>query len=342
VHGREKRVLLREYLDQGWNKAALAQKLGISRRTIYHWIATGQLDRDLDQDSVRYQQRPMVPRKIDEYRWIIHTRLDEYPALSAVRIHEEIRSAGYDGGYTQVREYVKAVRPRAAPEPMVRFETPPGHQAQVDFAHFRLPWGRRWALVFVLSYSRLLWVRFFPRQDMRALTSGLEQAFGAIGGVPKEILFDQMRAVAVADRRQDGGPLVENAEFVRFANHWGFRARLCRPYRAKTKGKVERPIRYLRESFFYGRRFVSDADLDAELMRWLDATANVRTHRTTGQKPIERFQRDEKALLSPLAATPYRSLVLPPEREAARTPIPTIEVQRRPLKVYGQLVGERA
>ncbi len=136
---------------------------------------------------------------------------------------------------------------------MIRFETPPGRQAQVDFAHFRLPWGRRYALLVVLSYSRHLWVRFYRRQDMRTLFEGLEAAFRFFGGVPQEILFDQMRSVIVEDRRTDGGGLVENIEFLRFAHHWGFRPRACRPYRAKTKGKVERPIRYVRQSFFYGR-----------------------------------------------------------------------------------------
>jgi transposase len=117
---------------------------------------------------------------------------------------------------------------------LVRFETPPGLQAQVDFAHFRLPWGRRWALLVVLGYSRLLWLRFFRRQTMETLFEGLEQAFAYFEGVPKELLFDQMRSVIVNDERLRGGALVENAEFVRFANHWKFCARACRAYRAKT------------------------------------------------------------------------------------------------------------
>ena len=112
MYGREKRVLLREYLEQGLTKTALAVKLGLSRRTIHHWIGTGQLDRE-------------------------------------------------------------------------RFETPPGHQAQVDFAHFRFPWGRRWALLLVLGFSRLLWLRFFERQDMRTLFEGLEEALRFLGGVPQ-------------------------------------------------------------------------------------------------------------------------------------------------------------
>ena len=116
-----------------------------------------------------------MARKIDPYRGIIDTRLQAFPLLSAVRLHEEIRAAGYMGGYTQVKEYVRQVRP-VVDDPVVRFETPPGLQAQVDFAHFRLPWGRRWALLVVLGYSRLLWLRFFRRQTMETLFAGLEQA----------------------------------------------------------------------------------------------------------------------------------------------------------------------
>ena len=157
---------------------------------------------------VRYKKRPSTPRKIDPYCGIIHSRLEAFPELSAERVYRELRAAGYEGGYTQVTEYVRKVRPRPAPDPVVRFETPPGHQAQVDFAHFRFPWGRRWALLLVLGFSRLLWLRFFERQDMRTLFEGLEEAFRFLDGVPKEILFDQMRSVIVEDRRWEGGPLV--------------------------------------------------------------------------------------------------------------------------------------
>ena len=106
----------------------------------------------------------------------------------------------------------------------------------MDFATFTLPWGRRYALVMVLSHSRLLWLRFYRRQTMAVLIEGLESAFGWFGGVPQELLFDQMRAVVLSDGRAGGGELVLNADFLRFAAHWGFRTRACRPYRAQTKG----------------------------------------------------------------------------------------------------------
>jgi transposase len=338
MYGREQRVLLRHYLERGLSKAEIARELGVSRRTLYHWIEGGQLDRDLDSATVQYTPRPAVPCKMDAFRPIMDTRLAEFPRLTATRLFEEIRDAGYAGGYTQVKEYVRRVRPAPVPDPVVRFETPPGRQAQVDFAEFRLPWGKRYALLVVLGYSRLMWLQFCTRQTMAVLMSGLEEAFASFGGVPAELLFDQMKSVIIEDEREIGGKLLENAEFMRFAAHWDFRIRACRPYRAKTKGKVERPIRYVRESFFYGRHFLNDADLNAQARSWLERTANVRTHRTTAEVPRVRFERDERVLLKPLALRPYRSLVLAATSSAASKPsYPALTVERRPLAWYDRL-----
>jgi transposase len=344
VIGWEDRVLFRHYLDEGMTKTAIAERLGISRRTVSRWITKGELDRDPDEPP-RYKARPAVPRKLDAYRSIIAARLEEYPKLSSVRLLEEIRAAGYEGGYTQLKEYVRQVRPRPPEDPVVRFETAPGRQAQVDFADFLFPWGRRYALMVVLGYSRLLWARFFKQKDMRALLEGLEAAFAYFGGVPQELLFDQMRSVITKDGRLNGEKLVTNAEFVRFAAHYDFRVRACRPYRARTKGKVERPISYLRDNFVYGRDLLNDGDLDAQLGRWLERTANVRVHATLKEQPVLRFERDERTLLQPLPARPYHSLVL--DRRPRRSgdtqiyapTVPALAVERRPLSHYAELVG---
>ena len=174
----------------------------------------------------------------------------------------------------------------------------------MDFARFRFDWGIRYALLVVLGYSRLLWCRFYPRQDMRTLVSGLEEAFLAFGGVPQELLFDQMKAVITRDLRLEGGALVRNAEFLRFARHWGFTPRACRPYRAQTKGKVERPVRYVRGNLVYGRDFLHDADLDHQTRHWLDRVANVRVHATTQERPRVRFDRDERLAPAAVGAAP--------------------------------------
>ena len=317
MFGRETRMLLRHYLEQGTSKSALARQLGVSRDTIHRWIRDGDLDRDLEAEPV------------------------QYGPLSAVRLLDEIRAAGYTGGYSQLKAFVQRVRPTPPPEPVIRFETPAGRQAQVDFARFRFAWGVRYALLVVLGYSRLLWCRFYARQDMAALMDGLEDAFLAFGGVPQELLFDQMKAVITRDLRLEGGALVRNAEFLRFAHHWGFTPRACRPYRAQTKGKVERPVRYLRGNFVYGRTFLHDADLDQQRQVWLDRVANERLHGTTRERPRDRFDREERFLLQPLAARRYTSLVV---ERASRTPVrraprPMVVVEKRSLTTYAQLAG---
>ena len=340
MHKWETRMLLRHYLERGVSKAELSRRFGISRRTIHEWIQTGQLDRDLSVGGSRYSPRPSAPHKLDPYTAIIDSRLEQYPGLSAQRLFDEVRAAGYPGGYTRVRDYVRAVRPRPAVEPVVRFETPAGRQGQVDFATFSLPWGRRHALVVVLSYSRLLWLCFYRRQTMGVLTAGLEEAFTRFGGVPNELLFDQMRAVVLSDGRVGGGELVLNGEFLRFAAHWGFHPRACRPYRAKTKGKVERPIRYIRDSFFYGRAFASDEDLNEQASRWVEETANVRRHATTGERPVDRFERDEREALRPVADRPYRRFGAGPTPQPAQRRVPeAVAVERRSLRVYAEATG---
>ena len=134
MYGWDSLVLLQHLLDEGLSKTAIAQRLGVSRRIVHHWIASGQLTRDVDAAPPRHY--PPRPTQLDAYQAIITARLATYGELSAVRLFEEVRAAGYPGGISQVREYVARVRPCPEPEPVVRFETPPGHQAQVDFAEF--------------------------------------------------------------------------------------------------------------------------------------------------------------------------------------------------------------
>ena len=340
MYGWERLVLLKHLLDQGLSKSAIARQLGVSRRSVHHWITTGQLERDLTGGGPRV--RTARPTRLEPYKPIITTRLGTYPELSAVRLFEEIRAAGYPGGITQLRDYVAQVRPRPEPEPVIRFETPPGQQAQVDFAECHFPWGKRFGLLVVLGYSRLLWLRFYPRQTMATVIEGLEAAFAYFGGIPHELLFDQMKTVILEDRRPEGGKLLENAEFLRFAAHWGFRIRACRPYRAQTKGKVERPIGYVRGNLLYGREFLGDADLAAQAEHWLEHTANARIHGTTGWVPRARFEHTERAALLPLASRPYRALLpLPPTRTLHATPSPRtrplLTVERRPLSAYAAL-----
>ena len=197
MHDWSAHMEMKALLDAGLTKAAVAERLGVSRRTVTRWQA-----------ETAPTPRPRKPRvqKLDPYKDIIRTRLQTYPDLTVQRLFEEVRGAGYDGGYGQVRTYVSTVRPTLELESVVRFETPPGHQGQVDFGTFRTTWGPRYALVVVLGYSRLLWLSFYASQTMATVMTGLERAFATFGGVPAELLFDQMKAVVTSDGRDVGAP----------------------------------------------------------------------------------------------------------------------------------------
>ena len=200
----------------------------------------------MSDEAVQYGPRPSVPTKVDPYKGIILSRLAEYPALTAMRLFEEIKASGYVGCYTQVKEYVRKVRPRVPEEPAVRFETPPGHQGQVDFADFRLPLGQTVRVPGCAGvFARPCGCSSSLDRRCSMSSRASRRPFSFFGGVPHELLFDQMKAVVTKDERAAGGRVTENAEFLRFAHHWNFRIRACRPYRAKTKGKLERPVSYV-------------------------------------------------------------------------------------------------
>ena len=320
------RVEMKAMLEAGLSNAAIARRLGVSVKTVTRWRKG---------DARRLERKPRA-HKLDPYKGMIRERLRRYPALSAQRLFDEVREAGYDGGYGRVRDYVGGIRPRVEPAPTVRFETAPGAQAQVDFGTFRTAWGRRHALVVVLGHSRLLWLRYYPRQTMTTVMEGLEHAFTYFGGVPEHVLFDQMKAVVVADRRTRGEELLLNERFKHFAAHWGFRIRACRPHRPQTKGKVERSIDYIRRSFHYGREFLNDDDLNAQALGWLERTANRRRCAPLGESPRARFERDERACLQALPGRSYLPAAVKPA--APNDPRPAVAVERRSLAAYAELV----
>ncbi|MGH8567885.1 MAG: IS21 family transposase, partial [Gammaproteobacteria bacterium] len=214
-------------------------------------------------------------------------------------------------------DFVRSVRPRATPVFERRFETAAGQQAQVDFAEFRIrftdapDWERKlWLFSLVLGHSRWLWGRFVLHQDLVTLLRCHVAAFAALGGVPRELLYDQMRAAVLSDRRDESGArhIVYNANLLALAQHYGFTPRACAAYRAKTKGKVERPFRYVRQDFFLGREFQNLEDLNAQFGAWRGGVANRRRHGTT-QRLVEAHFALEQPQLAALPAGPYRTAV---------------------------------
>lgn len=296
---RGERRRMKQLLAEGMSITEVARRMGCSRQTVYN-------QRYRDDDEV---EPPPRPSKLDPYRTYIESRLERFDLPSTVLL-AELRQRGYQGGITILREFVSAIKDRFTQKVVDRFETEPGRQAQVDWASCGTIWhkGRRRKLsllVVVLGYSRVTWARFVVSERRPVLTSLLEKAFADLGGVPQELLFDNLKQVIAHPRTKDSGAIVQPA-FADFADHWGFNTLACPPYWPQAKGKVERTIGYVETSFLEGRSFEDVDDLNAQLMVWLATVANVRIHGTTGVRPIDRLAEDQTAML-PLVP-PYQKL----------------------------------
>ena len=291
---------------QGLSVSAIARHLCIDRKTVRSAIAKGL-------EPPKYKTRPPRARITDPFEPYLKERLAAYPGLTAVRLWREVKERGYAGGYSVLRNCVRDLRPPRTAGFEVRFETLPGEQAQVDFAHFEVefaddPGVKRvvWLFSMVLGYSRLIWGRFVVHQDLQSVLRCHIAALEAIGGAPREILYDRMKTAVIGEDAD--GLVVYNRALVDLARHYGFQPRACRPYRPKTKGKVERPFRYIREDFFLGGSFRNLDDLNAQLRHWLDTVANPRVHATTQRVVNEAFA-EEKPALKPLPLAPYRTVL---------------------------------
>lgn len=238
--------------------------------------------------------------KLDEYKAYLKDRYEK-TGLSAVRLVEEIQGMGFTGSVDIVRRYLNELDSMKFPAiATVRFETPPGEQAQVDWAEvgsFLDESGVKrkvHAFVMLLCFSRMLYVEFTLGMRIEELIRCHQNAFEYFGGWTHTILYDNMSQVRLPSGRLN--PLMAD-----FLNHHGIALKTCRPYRARTKGKVERTIRYLKDNFLKGREFVDLADLQLRGKHWQEETANKRKHDTTKQRPIDLF-REEK--LVPLGSAP--------------------------------------
>ena len=301
-------MMILELHRQGLSISAIARRTGRDPKTVRKYIERGL-------EPPAYGPRQVGrPSKLAPYLDYLRERIAAFPELTAVRLTREIRERGYSGAYTAVKRFVAAIRPNNQPKPFeVRFETPPGCQAQVDFARFVTTFTDEpeisrivWLFSLVLGYSRHIFARFVMHQDLQTLLRCHMLAFSAIGGVPIEILYDRMKTAVIGEDAD--GNIVYNRSLISLGRHYGFIPRACRPYRAKTKGKVERPFSYIRQDFFLARTFRNLDDLNAQLDDWLATVANVRLHGTTQRIVAEAFAA-EKAELQSLPAVPFDELL---------------------------------
>lgn len=282
---------------QGHSMRWIAKKLGIHRNTVKKYIT--------QKKPPQYTKKKRRESILAPYHQLIRDWLSD-DDFSATWIFDKLKGLGYTGGYDTVRCFVREVKGQRATQAYIRFETEPGRQAQMDWADFKItsPDGQSqfvYLFVLVLGFSRAMFAWFVQRCTLEAFMDSHIQALHYMGGVPAEILYDNMKHVVIGHKDRKA---IFNHEFVHFAAHYGFTPIPCPPYSPWVKGKVERPIDYIRERFWRGYRFESIDRANQDLAKWLTSVANQRNHGTHRQPVAERWQH-ERRHLEPLPARDY-------------------------------------
>ena len=329
----EEVVEMRVRVKRGESIRQLAQAMGMSRNTVRRYLRGAEAQR---QASVR-------PSKLDPFKAYLIERIAQARPdwIAATVLTREIAERGYAGGVGMVKAFIRAHKPVPRPDPVVRFETAPGVQMQADFVVFRRRELPLLAFVATLGCSRASFVRFTTDEGADTVGACLIQAFEYFGGVPREVLFDNAKSVIITRDAYGIGRHRFHAGLLDLANAYGFTPRVCRPYRARTKGKVECFNRYLREGFYVPLRsrlqsaglLLDAGTANIEVARWLREIANARVHGTTQQVPAECLIAERAALL-PL---PRRMPTLGTLPIPLAVPTPTESIQH-PLAVYRQLL----
>jgi transposase len=314
---------------------ALSRSTGRSRNTVRRYLRDGA--------AAARKAAPKRPEKLDPHKAYVVARLsaaapDRIPAVVLMR---EIKARGYAGGVSRLKTFMSGLVPAPAAEPVIRFETEPGHQMQADWAHVGRGPGKLKVFVATLSWSRAAYVEFCDDERVETLIACHERAFLAFGGVPSEVLYDNMKTVVLERNTYGRGVHRFHPGFLDYARHAGVLPRLCQPYRPQTKGKVERFIGYLKRSFWVPfvatlRTAGVSADkhtANAAVARWLRDVANARVHATTEAVPAERLLLERTKLRGlPRAYSGRSARALPPS--APRKPILGYQ---HPLSVYDDL-----
>lgn len=314
---------------------SLSRSTGRSRNTVRRYLRDG--------EAATRKASPKRAEKLDPFKSYIVERMaaaapDVIPATVLLR---EIQGRGYDGGYTRVKQFVRGLVPVLPPEPVVRFETEPGRQMQADWATVGRGAGKLKVFIATLGWSRMAYVEFCDNEQVETLISCHEHAFLSFGGVPKDVLYDNMKTVVLERNTYGHGAHRFHPGFLDYIKHAGALPRLCQPYRAQTKGKVERFIGYLKRSFWIP--FVATQrqagvlpdkhSANAAVARWLREVANARVHATTDAIPAERLIIERPTLQG--VPAPYRGGSQRTEmRKPARKPM--IGYQH-PLSIYDEL-----
>jgi transposase len=289
---------------QGQKMRKIARELGLSRNTVKQHLLRQAMPAYANRQPTRISKlepfKPYLIQRIEQAKpdWIPDTVL-----------FDEVLQRGYQGGIAQLRRFVHPFRPVAIPDPVVRFETPPGQQIQIDFTTIRRGKRPLKAFVATLGYSRASYVKFFDNECAQAWQQGLIEAFEYFGGVPHQVLCDNAKALIIKRDAYAQGEHKLHDEMLQLSKDYGFSVVACKPYRPKTKGKVERFNHYLKNSFIVplnAELRAQGLELDVEMANakvgpWLKRVAHQRTHGTTREKPTARLAQERMHLL-PLPA----------------------------------------
>jgi transposase len=283
----------RLHTAERWSKTLIAQTLDLDRKTVRTCLA--------QPAWTRYRRPAPVETVLTAHRAFLEARAPAVDYSAQVLFQELTVQHGYTGSYDTVKRFVRPLRAAQdlAARATVRFETPPGLQSQIDWGQatiaFRSGRAIRHFFILTLGYSRRSFYLACRDEQLPTFLEAHERAFDHFGGHTKEHLYDRPRTVC---RPTGDGGIVWNPTFKAFATYWGFDPRLCRPYRAQTKGKCESGVKYLKRNFLIGREFLDDVHLGEDLLEWTTTPADQRIHGTTHERPIDRFAVERAHLLA--------------------------------------------
>ncbi len=294
--------------SEGQSIRFLARHFKIGRNTVRRILRQNESNRDVDHDIVEPKK---IPRKskLDEYLPQIEQLFTQFPKITSTRVFEELTESGYNGGKSILFDRLRKIRPQPKRDLVIRFETEPGRQGQMDWSPYTIPFvreGKKKVLCFsyILGYSRRQYIDFTLNRKFFTMIRRHQDAFDHFGGVPQHCLYDGEKTVLL---RWEAGRPIYNPAFVSFITHYWCKPVGCRPGRPQTKGKVESPFNYVYKNLLNGRSFQDLADLRNTAKWWMREKSDTHQHDTTGRPPIELFLEQEKEALRPLPKNPYDS-----------------------------------
>jgi transposase len=290
--------------NEGCPIRELRRRFHMGRNSIRKILRKHKRRRDEGHDVLKKKLKRVS--KLDVFEDEMKKILDKYPDITGVRMHEKLTDAGYAGGISILRERLKELR-KPDKEPVIRFETPAGHQGQCDWSPYKIKFTRTGktqvqCFSYILGFSRRQYIDFTPRHDFYTLIRRHQDAFRYYGGVPRECLYDNEKTVVL---RWECGRPVFNPAFTLFITHYNCKPVACRQGSPQTKGKVESPFNYVEKNLLGGRDFQDLEDLRATARWWLKEKSDLHIHDTTKRMPIELFIEQEQSALQPLPLHPY-------------------------------------